>query len=197
MPDFGRLLPDVPATFPRPDLALTDAVRRSLIHGSRPPRVRRRLGLGAGLAIAVVAGVGFTAGYSFAPGHRSRAPSALVAANWRSRDVPVAVRCASQAYVVYLDPEGKVTVLEYTLSTPAHPKPEPTGRVLAYVDATARQLSRECAQIHPRKLRTAGFVGPYARSPQSRVDCGHILGGYSLVRSVQILVRPVLNRSRR
>jgi len=63
--DLERL-PDIPATFPRPDPGLTEEVRRKVLAG-RPPRRGRRLGITAAAAVVFVATIGFTAGHWLIP----------------------------------------------------------------------------------------------------------------------------------
>jgi hypothetical protein len=64
--DLERRLQDVPATFPRPDPAVTERTRRR-IRGVRPHRRHRRnLALAASL-VALASGLGFSAGHWLTP----------------------------------------------------------------------------------------------------------------------------------
>jgi hypothetical protein len=68
VPDLERLLPDVPATFPRPDPETTERVRRRVV-SSRLPRGPRgkRLAIFAALVFGAC-GLGFSAGHWLTPG---------------------------------------------------------------------------------------------------------------------------------
>ena len=79
MPDLERLLPDVPATFPRPDPALTKRVRERVLRGRRPPR-RRRPGIAAAAVVPLVATIGFTIGHWLVPARSVAATAVSIAA---------------------------------------------------------------------------------------------------------------------
>ena len=78
--EFERRLPDVPAAFPRPDAAVTEAARRRVLELDRPRRHRRRLGLAAAAIVCTAASVGFTAGYWLRPASVGAATSISLAA---------------------------------------------------------------------------------------------------------------------
>ena len=68
---------------------------------------------------------------------------------------PQTVSC-SPAVMVYLDPEGRITVLQYALV----PSGEwlPTGATITYLDAHTCSLTRACPPAPTRKLRTNVLV---------------------------------------
>ena len=78
--DRERRLGDVPAAFPRPDAAVTEAARRRVLALRRPRRHRRRLGLTAAAIVCAAASVGFIAGYLLRPASGDAATSISIAA---------------------------------------------------------------------------------------------------------------------
>jgi hypothetical protein len=65
--DLERRLPDVPATFPRADPAVTEKVRRRVQSLARPRRLLRRSIAVVGALVVLASAVGFTAGHWLTP----------------------------------------------------------------------------------------------------------------------------------
>jgi hypothetical protein len=108
---------------------------------------------------------------------------------------PVAVKCRSDAFVAYLEPAGRLTLLEYRVGQATV---APTGRNLAYVDARAPNLAPFCARTRPRRLPTRRdrLAGPYPWGRQlTRVYCAEAVRGFVAAKSVGIDVRSVADRT--
>jgi hypothetical protein len=188
--DLDRLLGDAPREFPRPDPELTDAVRRNVLERLRRTSRRRTLAVRF-LPVVIVA----AAASAFAVGHWL-VGSAASASDSRSLLVRTtnprleAVWCRS-AVMVYLDPPGRVTVLQYAMTPDG--SFHPTGATIAYVDAKGRSLTRVCPRGPTPTLRPNTLVGPWPRSVASRVGCYNP----APAKVFQIEVLPILNRARR
>lgn len=188
--DLDRLLRDAPREFPRPDPGFTDAVRRALFDRLRRPRRRRGIAPRL-LPILIVAAAAFVLGHWVVePAASVKGSSLLVTANGPR---PQTVVCRS-ALMIYLDPDGRITVLQYAM-TPGG-VPSPTGATIAYLDATTRSLTRVCPARKNPKLRAGTLVGPWPRNVSSRVFCSGVTPSQEQT-ALQVQVRAVVNRSGR
>lgn len=187
--DLDHLLEDAQTDFPKPDPRFTDTVLRHLLDSShRPSRGRIRGGRFVATAI-VIGGLAFALGHWLAPSAGTAASAKLFDASVNGKRT-LTISCTSSV-MVYLDPEGRVTVLEYYF--PPSGTPSPTGRVLAYIDSATRSLTRVCPAISAPKLWPNTLVGPWPRDVASRIFCG----GARKSRFQQIEVTPVVNRAKR
>jgi len=119
------------------------------------------------------------------------APASLVAA----KPPPViAVNCTVAAATVFVEPAGKLQVVEYRYDLANHIAPTSTGRLLVAVDATTRTVNSAapCHRIAAVKKREPGFAGPWPRTVESRITCVAPTKGYGL----DFQLRPVLNKAR-
>jgi hypothetical protein len=188
--EIEAALRDAATRFPPPDEELKEKTRelaRRRLRSERGPRgaraivTSRRLAVVAALAFA---GAAFVLGQVLTP---AAEPARSTAAVLKTVDAaqPQTIWCRSALFLVYVDPEGRVTVMEYEI--PPDGTPSPTGLTLAYIDAHRRALTHACAKGPAPKLRPNTLVGPWPRSVASRVLCG--AGGLAHDR-IQIQVRP-------
>jgi hypothetical protein len=191
--DLDRLLAGARAEFPRPDAELTAVVRSTVLE-----RLRRRAHRSTPRARALLIPVIAAAASAFVLGHWVVTPAAsahessslLIGA---TAPPPQTVLCRS-GIMVYFDPEGRVTVLQYAM-TPGG-VPAPTGATIAYADPATRSLTRVCPSTPNPKLRAGTLVGPWPRGVSSRIFCSGLTPDRQMM-NLQVEIRPVLNRSGR
>jgi hypothetical protein len=121
---------------------------------------------------------------------------ASAAADQAAKPLPVvAVNCTVQAATVFLEPPGKLRVVEYKYDSEKHVPPTSTGRVLIAADATTRTVNpaAPCHRIKAVKKRELGFAGPWRPDVQSRVTCIAPRKDWGL----DFQLRPVLNKAKR
>jgi hypothetical protein len=193
--DLERRLLARQALLLRPDPAVTEAVRARVLQRYRQQR-RKRLARLAPVAIIAAAAVAFGLTQWLSPAGGAPPSAALVESTSHTN---LTVWCRSP-FMVYLDPEGRITVLQYSATgdaafgrdaNAASGVPTPTGFTIAYMDAQTRSLTRVCARGPSPKLRSNVLAGPWPRSVASRVYCG------AAKRFVQLQLRPVVDRARR
>jgi hypothetical protein len=98
--------------------------------------------------------------------------AAVAVARADDEATPLTVRCDAKAWQAFLEPSGQVRLLEYRFGTQYNNwKPSPTGRVMAYIDATTQRISPDCTRVTRRAFVPRGLVGPYPRDVRSRVFC--------------------------
>ena len=183
-------------SLPRPDPTVTEAVRARVLQRYRKQLLKRRARL-LPIAIIAAAALAFGLGHLLdSPAGGARPSPALVES---TAEKVVTVWCRSP-FMVYLDPEGRVTVLQYAATGSAavgrdagaaSGVPTPTGFTIAYMDARTRSLTQVCARGPSPELRSNVLAGPWPRSAASRVYCG------TAKHFVQLELRPIVDRRRR
>jgi hypothetical protein len=194
--DLERRLLARQGSLPRPDPTVTEAVRARVLQRYRKQVLTRRARF-LPIAIIAAAALAFGLGHWLDTSAGGAPPSAALVASTAGKAVTVWCR---SPFMAYLDPEGRITVLQYSATgdaaygrdaNAASGVPTPTGFTIAYMDATTRSLTRVCARGPTPKVRPNVLAGPWPRSVASRVYCG------AAKRFVQIELRPVLDRAGR
>ena len=124
------------------------------------------------------------------------AAAAPAAQNGPAKAPPtVAVNCTVAAATLFLDPSGKLRVVEYRYDLAKHIVPTSTGLVLVAADAATRTVNpaAPCHQVKAVKKSELGFAGPWPRSVESRLTCV----APTKAEGLDFQLRPVLNKAKR
>jgi hypothetical protein len=125
------------------------------------------------------------------------AAASAPAASVQSTAIPpvITVTCNLTAATLFMDPPGKLRVVEYAYDAEKHVMPHSTGKVIAVADAASRTLNPQfpCQRIKNVTRRESGFAGPWPRSVQTRITC--VAPDKDIGLDFQL--RPIVNKAKR